>query len=219
MIDAGVQQGMKISYDFYPHTTWASSIHRARFEGDWRSRYRVGFQQVHVAGESDLTESRFEELRRDSREHMVIVDSIPQATVDFFALKTQCPIGTDSEANPNTSQPRGAGSFTKYVNDYVDTGRVDFGVAMHRFSTATAKLFAAYIPDLAERGVIEVGYKADLVLWDRAKIKSQADFANPDKPSSGVVAAFVNGVPLILGSELVNSNASPGRHLKGAWAK
>ena len=90
---------------------------------------------------------------------------------------------------------------------------------MHRFSTATANLYAAYIPGLADRGAIEAGRHADLVLWDRARIKSQADFTNPHKPSVGVVAAFVNGVPLILGGELVNSNASPGRHLKGAWAR
>ena len=95
---------------------------------------------------------------------------------------------------------------------------MSFGKAMYRFSTGTARLFAPYIPGLAKRGAIEVGYAADLVLWDRAKIKSRADFEHPLEPSSGVVAAFVNGVPQILDGQPVNGAAPSGRHLKGVWA-
>ncbi len=76
------------------------------------------------------------------------------------------------------------------MNEYVDTGRIPFGQAMHRFSTATARQFAPYIPGLADRGSIEVGYAADLVLWDRARLKSRADYEHPLEPSSGVRGGF-----------------------------
>lgn len=218
MIDDAARQGIQITYDFYPYTSWSSSIHRTRFAGDWEKRYQVDFSRVHVMGEGSLTQERFEELMRDPQDRNVNVESIPQATVDYFALNTSCPIGTDSEAGPSTTHPRGAGSFAKFVNDYVDTGRIPFGQAIYRFSTAVARQFSPFIPGLEKRGAIKVGYAADLVLWDRSKIKSRADFANPLAPSTGVVAAFVNGVPEILDGQLVNSNVSPGRHLKGVWA-
>jgi N-acyl-D-aspartate/D-glutamate deacylase len=105
------------------------------------------------------------------------------------------------------------------VNDYVDTGKISFGRAMYRFSTATAQRFSPYIPDLRRRGVIEIGSAADLVLWKRDTIKSNADFDHPLEPSTGVVAAFVNGVPQILDEHPVNIEASSGRHLKGVWAQ
>lgn len=218
LIAGASRRGMRISYDFYPYTSWTSSIHRARFAGDWQERYGVDFSCVHIFGEDALTEARFDELMRQPQDCNVVVDSIPQATVDYFATNTDCPIGTDSEANPQTTHPRGAGSFAKFVNDYVDTGKISFAQAMYRLSTATAQKFSPYIPALANRGAIKVGYAADLVLWDRAKIKSRADFAHPLEPSSGVVAAFVNGVPEILNGQATNVNLSPGRHLKGAWA-
>jgi N-acyl-D-amino-acid deacylase len=217
MIDTAIRRGLKISYDFYPYTAWSSSIHRARFSGDWQSRYKVDFSRVRVLGEADFSMKRFAELASDPQERNVIVDSIPQATVDYFALQTMCPIGTDSEASPATAHPRGVGSFTKFVNDYVDTGKVSFGQAMYRFTTATARQFEPFIPDLRTRGAIKVGYAADLVLWDRSKIKSNADYANPLTPSSGVVAAFVNGVPQILNGE-TQPDKRAGRHLKGALA-
>jgi len=218
IIDSTVQQGMRITYDFYPYTAWASSNLRARFDGNWPERYQVDFSKVQILGEGSLSPERFEELRLARQERMVIVESIPQATVDYFATNTTCPIGTDSEANYATTHPRGAGSFTKFVNDYVDTGKVDFGKTMYRFSTLAAKQFAPFIPDLANRGEIKVGYAADLVLWDRNRIKSNADFENPHRPSTGVVAAFVNGVPVILNGEIVKG-VSPGKHLKGNWSK
>jgi len=219
MIDGAVLKGMRITYDFYPYTAWASSNLRARFDGNWQERYQVNFSKVQILGESNLTPERFEELRMARQERMVIVESIPRSTVDYFATNTSCPLGTDSEAKHDTTHPRGAGSFTKFFNDYVDTGKMDFAKALHRFSTATARMFAVHIPDLTNRGVIQVGYAADLVLWNRAEIKSRASFANPLEPSMGVVAAFVNGVPQILDGEPVEVKVPSGRHLKGVWAR
>jgi N-acyl-D-amino-acid deacylase len=219
MIDAAVGRGLRITYDFYPYTAWSSSIHRARFAGDWLRRYQTDFSRVHIAGEAGLTKERFEELIDDPADRNVLVDSIPQATVDYYALGTSCPIGTDSEAGPDTIHPRGVGSFARFINDYVDTGKVPFGKAMHRFSTATAELYAPHIPGLAKRGAIRVGYEADLVLWDRAKIKSRADYTHPLEPSTGVVAAFVNGVPQILDGQPVAAAAASGMHLKGVRAR
>ncbi|HEX5221418.1 MAG TPA: hypothetical protein VFZ59_17780 [Verrucomicrobiae bacterium] len=219
LIDAAVQAGGKITYDFYPYTAWASPIHQARFDGNWRERFQVDFSRVLVAGESNLSAERFEALRREPQKRLVIVDSIPQATVDYFATNTDCPIGSDSEASSTSTHPRGVGSFAKFINDYVDSGKVEFGQAIYRFSTLVAKRFSAHIPALADRGSIEVGKAADLVLWDREKIKSRASFADPLAPSSGVVAAFVNGVPVVLNGESVTGRASPGRHLKGVWAQ
>jgi len=158
-------------------------------------------------------------LRRSAEECNVVVESIPQETVDYFALNTDCPIGTDSEVSSFTTHPRGVGSFTKFVNDYVDTGKISFGKAMYRFSTGTAIQFLPYIPGLAKRGAIKVGFYADLILWDRKKIKSEATYASPFVPSSGVIAAFVNGVPEILDGKILKMDTPPGWHLKGVWSK
>src|SRR6185436_5847126 len=44
------ERGLTLFFDFYPYTTWSSSVHRARFEGDWLARYRIGWARVRVAG-------------------------------------------------------------------------------------------------------------------------------------------------------------------------
>ena len=117
------------------------------------------------------------------------------------------------------NHPRGTGGFTKFIDDYVETGKVSFAAALHRFSTRAAERFAAYVPGLRERGRIAVGAVADLVLWDERAIQSRATVDKPQTPSSGVVAAFVNGTALILDRKPVKPAVNPGRWLKGRAAE
>ena len=218
-IDKAISSGMRVTYDFYPYTSWASSIHGARFDGEWISRYKVDFTKVFLPIEGQISQRRFDELRTDPARRNLIVESIPKATVDFFALQTSCPIGTDSAGDAATAHPRGAGSFTKFIGDYVNTGKMPLGKAMHRFSTLVCQQFEPYIPDLKGRGSIEAGKMADLVLWDPPKIRSAADYSNPHKASSGVVAVFVNGHAAVLGGSFLTNSAPGGAHLKGNWKK
>ena len=209
-------QGLTLFFDFYPYTSWSSSVHRARFQGDWRERYGVGWDRVRVGGlAAPVDAARFESLRRSAREWMVIVDAIPQETVDFFALETDAPIGSDTTAGSRWVHPRGAGSFSRFIRTYVRSGRVPLAAALHRFSTAACERFAPYVPDLARRGRIEVGYYADLVLWNPRAVRDNSTIAHPLVPSSGVVTALVNGVPVVVDGAYVAPNRETGRWMHG----
>ncbi len=213
------QKGADVSLDFYPYRWWASSIARARFDGDWKKRYRVGIEKLAIPGDpTPLTEARLDEMREHNANVTVMVDSIPPTTVDYFALETDAPIGTDTSATKANEHPRGAGSFTKFIGDYVDSGKITFDQALYRLSTLAHRQFERFIPELKRRGAIAVGNYADLILWDRAKIKSTSTILDPLSRSTGVVAAFVNGTPLILDGQPANQSAHPGRHLKGTWS-
>jgi N-acyl-D-aspartate/D-glutamate deacylase len=219
MIGAARARGRAIWFDFYPYTSWASSVRRARFNGDWLRRYRVGWDRVRVAGlPGPVDAARLDELRASGMEWMVAVDAIPMETVDFFALETGAPIGSDTSPNGSNAHPRGAGSFARFIRHYVASGRVDLGTALHRFSTAACERFAPYVPDLARRGRVEPGFYADLVLWDVERIADHATIDAPRTPSSGVVAALVNGVPLIVDGQWVAPDRDAGRWMVGRAA-
>jgi N-acyl-D-amino-acid deacylase len=218
MIAQARARGRTIFFDFYPYTSWASPIAEDRFAGDWTRRYRIGWDKVRMPGsKTPLNEAHFAFLRARHAPVRVVVEGIPRATVDFVALETDASLGTDSTAT-GLNHPRGAGGFTKFIDDYVETGKVSFAAALHRFSTRAAARFAPYVPGLRERGRIAVGAVADLVLWDEQRIQSNATIERPRTPSSGVVAAFVNGTPLILDRAPVTPPANPGRWLKGRVA-
>jgi N-acyl-D-amino-acid deacylase len=148
------------------------------------------------------------------------VDSIPATTVDYFARETDAPIGSDSApSDVSDVHPRGAGSFARFLHRYVDDGPDALGRALFRLSTQAYERFAPYVPELAERGRVETGYVADLVVWDPAAIRDRATIERPLEPSTGVVAALINGVVVVADGEPVDDGGEPGQWLRGRYTQ
>jgi N-acyl-D-aspartate/D-glutamate deacylase len=65
---------------------------------------------------------------------------------------------------------------------------------------------------LSDRGVVQVGKKADLVVFDPDTIADKATFEEPHQLSVGVKWLLVNGILVVDGGE--PTNARPGRVLR-----
>ena len=104
--------------------------------------------------------------------------------------------------------PRGYGSFTKVIRQYVREGTVlPMEEAIYKMTGLTAKNLG-----IKKRGSIQVGYYADLVLFDPQKVN---DRATPDKPqlrSVGIEHVFVNGMEVY--SESKSTTAYPGKIIR-----
>jgi N-acyl-D-aspartate/D-glutamate deacylase len=219
LIENARRAGHTVFFDFYPYTSWASSIQRARFTGDWLARYDVGWDRVRVPGNRvSLDATSFEALRRSGRHWVVTVDAIPETTVDYFARETEAPIGTDSTPSAGgVVHPRGAGSFARFLHRYTGQGLGPLGRALFRLSTQAYERFASYVPGLAKRGRIEVDYAADLVVWDPDAIEDHATIEQPLEPSTGVIAALVNGVIVVADGSPVSNVRDTGQWLRGRF--
>ena len=68
---------------------------------------------------------------------------------------------------------------------------------------------------LRQRGTLEEGNYADLVVFDEAEVRDQATFEEPHQYSIGIEHVLVNGVPIVEGSRPVAdlSTPLPGRAL------
>ena len=64
---------------------------------------------------------------------------------------------------------------------------------------------------LQKRGKIEVGYFADLVLFDPEKIIDNASYREPKQSASGIQAVWVNGVESFNAMQCCHAHAPEGR--------
>ena len=60
---------------------------------------------------------------------------------------------------------------------------------------------------LKDRGVIEVGAYADMVLFDPARIADRATYADAELASDGIARVWVNGVLARVDDEVVSTSA------------
>jgi N-acyl-D-aspartate/D-glutamate deacylase len=65
---------------------------------------------------------------------------------------------------------------------------------------------------LADRGLIRPGFKADVVLFDPARILDRATFKDPQLVADGVKRVFVNGIEVWSDGKVTGER--PGRALR-----
>lgn len=110
-----------------------------------------------------------------------------RALQDRLLLDPQVAVASDG--SPGGSHPRGAGTFAKWIEDFaVREPRVTLEEAVRKATSLPASILG-----LADRGTIRPGARADLVLFDPAGIRANADYVDPTALAEGFDLVMVNG--------------------------
>ena len=95
-----------------------------------------------------------------------------------------------SDGSHESGHPRGHGAFPRVLGRYVrELDVLSLPEAIHKMTGLTAATLR-----LPDRGRIETGAFADLVLFDAGTITDAATMSEPTKLSLGVHKVWVNGV-------------------------
>ena len=119
---------------------------------------------------------------------------------------------TDGPFSHEGSHPRGWGSAARILGHYVRDEKV------LRLEEAIRKMtsFAAEAAGLRDRGLLKVGFPADLSVFDPKTVRDVATFELPNRYSEGFRYVAVNGVLVI--DEGRMTGKKPGRALRGPGA-
>lgn len=104
----------------------------------------------------------------------------------------------------NGGHPRGYGSFTRVLGNYVrDKKIMSLESAIQKMTSLSAEHVG-----IKNRGVIAAGYFADFVLFNPATVKDNATFKDSKALSDGIEKVWVNGVCVY--EEKKSTNKFPG---------
>ena len=113
----------------------------------------------------------------------------------------------------SNAHPRAYGNFARLFAKYVREDKViSVAEAVRRLTSLPADTLR-----LEDRGRLEVGRYADIVVFDPATIQDHATFDQPHRLATGVSEVFVNGVQVVMAGE--HTGAKPGRFIKGPGAR
>jgi N-acyl-D-amino-acid deacylase len=105
--------------------------------------------------------------------------------------------------------PRAYGNFARLLGKYVrEEGIIPLEQAIRRLTSQPASNLG-----IDRRGALEVGYYADVVVFDPAEIRDNATFEDPHQLATGVIHLFVNGEQVLEDGE--HTGALPGRVVRG----
>ncbi len=162
---------------------------------------------------------------RDAVIDLVIADRANTACIIFMmddqdvAAALQSPLvafctdsgagATDGIFSEEKSHPRGWASTARILGKYVrDEKVIPLELAVRKMTSFPAE--AAALPD---RGLVKVGFAADLVAFDLSKVKDLATYEEPRRYSPGFPYVAVNGVLVVDGGKI--TGAKPGKVMRG----
>lgn len=114
----------------------------------------------------------------------------------------------ETAASQGPEHPRAYGTFARVLGKYVREDKVvTIQEAVRRLSALPAQTLG-----IEDRGRLEVGRYADVVIFDPATVADRSTFADSHRYAVGMRHVFVNGVQVLANGE--HTGARPGRFIR-----
>jgi dihydroorotase/N-acyl-D-amino-acid deacylase len=165
---------------------------------------------------------------RDAAMNLVLTERRRVETIYFLmsednlAVQLKQPwikIGTDSvgmnpEGAKDLAHPRSYGTFPRVLGEFVREKKVmPLEEAVRKMTSATARRLS-----IRDRGLLQPGLFADIVVFDAATVGDQATYEKPHQLPTGIKYVIVNGVVVMKDGQ--HTGAKPGRVVRGpGWAE
>ena len=160
-----------------------------------------------LAGSGREADFVFDLLIEQDGKVTMIVHMMDEADVQRVLGYEAAMIGSDGIPLPGKPHPRWAGTFSRVLGHYSREEHLfDLATAIHKMTGMAADRFG-----LGDRGHLQPGKFADVVVFDPATVIDRATFDEPLVAPSGVRDVLVGGVAAVSGGEL--TGARPGRVL------
>ncbi len=140
-----------------------------------------------------------------SEDDLLAVLRHPETLIGSDGLAVD-PDGPSGSGHPH---PRYYGCYPRLLGRYVrDAGSLELEAAIRRCTGLVAETFG-----LAERGTLEVGRVADVVVFDPATVIDEATFLEPQRFPTGIETVLVNGTLVVDHGQ--HTGARPGQVIRG----
>lgn len=231
LINTARARGQDVTADCYPYDAWSSTIRVLIPSGRHDDPVDVARGLADVGGPANITivscrahpDYEFKNMEEISKHEGitpvelymkivrdggagVVCHSMKDADISTFYRQPWVMVSSDGGIG--SRHPRGAGTYPRVLGRYVRDERwLTLPEAIRKMTSLPAQRFR-----LKDRGLIRVGYKGDVVVFDPRTIIDRATFQEPQLTSEGVRHVFVNGVEVWSAGKVVDSR--PGRALR-----
>lgn len=187
-------QTQKVACDCYPYSASSSTLDLKQVTSDfdifitWSESQpeQAGKLLAEIAKEWDL--SLIEAAKRLQPAGAVYHGLHPEDVKRVLKYKRTM-VGSDGLPNDPHPHPRLWGTFPRVLGFYSrEQNLFELPEAVHKMTGLSADEY-----QLQERGEIQIGYFADLVLFDAKTVRDKATFEDPIQKSQGIEKVWVNG--------------------------
>jgi N-acyl-D-aspartate/D-glutamate deacylase len=212
MIEGARARGLDVTTEAYPYIAGMTYINSALFNPGWQEKLGIGYSNLMLPDTGErLTKERFDALHNSDTARKVVIFSNTQEIVDKVIPHPLVMIASDG----GEGHPRNAGTYSRVLAQYVrEKGTVTLMDALRKMSLMPAEMLERSTPAARQKGRLQEGADADIVVFDAGTISDRSTFEKPMEQSVGVRYLIVGGTLVVDGGKIV-PDVFPGRALLG----
>jgi N-acyl-D-aspartate/D-glutamate deacylase len=212
MVEAARARGLDVTTEAYPYIAGMTYINSALFNPGFLEKFGIDYKDLVLPETGEhLTKARFEELHASTKPQVVLIFNNTQELVDKIIPHPLVMIASDGEKN----HPRNAGTYSRVLRQYVrEKGTVTLMDAIRKMSLAPAQMLERSTPAAHNKGRLQEGADADIIVFDPSTVTDRATFNNPKEPSEGMRYVLVGG-KLVVDEGKPVPNVFPGQAIVG----
>ena len=217
LIGGARKAGLDVSTEAYPYTAGSTSIESSIFDEGWQDLLGIDYGDVQWEDTGErLTKETFDRYRREGG--TVILHVMKEEWIETALANDWVIVASDGMPYAPRAHPRTAGTYSRILGRYVrERGTLDLMTALRKMSLLPADRLATMSDQMRNKGRIQVGADADIVVFDPDTVIDTATFEGGLSFSEGIVHTMVNGVFVVRDGETVQG-VSPGRAIVGRYA-
>ncbi len=212
MVEGARARGLDVTTEAYPYVAGMTAVNSALFNPGWQEKLGIDYGDLVLPDTGEhLTKQRFDELHNSSTTRWVLIFANTQEVVDKVIPHPLVMIASDGAAG----HPRNAGTYSRVLAQYVrEKGTVTLLDGIRKMTLMPAQMLERSTPAARQKGRLQEGADADIVVFDAGTISDRATFQKPMEPSVGVRYLVVGG-RLVVNEGKIVPDVFPGRAILG----
>ena len=191
-IDGYKLRGLDIALDCYPYFAFSTRLGTPTYDPGWLDRYHCGYDVLEFCEGKykglRATAETFAETRRDFPQCITVCHVMKESDIRMAFRHPAVMLGSDGLMNKGQGHPRAAGSFPRFLKEFVREGDLTMYQAIEKMTAQPAQRLR-----LENKGRLNVGADADITIFDPETVGDRATFAQPALAPVGIDYVLIGG--------------------------
>jgi len=191
-MDAYRKNGLDMTMDCYPYFAFCTRLGTPTYDPGWLNRYHCDYSVLEFCDGKyrgqRATKETFDEMRRDFPQCLTVCYVMKEEEIRLAFRHACVMLGSDGITDNGQGHPRCAGTFPRFLAEFVKKGDFSLYTAIEKMTAMPARRLG-----LAAKGHLSIGADADITIFDFDTICDKATFSEPALPPEGIEMVLIGG--------------------------
>jgi len=198
-------QGLDVTMDCYPYFAFSTRLGTPTYDPGWLDRYHCDYGVLEFCDGpyrgQRATKETFEEMRLTFPDCLTVCYVMQEPDIRLAFRHPAVMLGSDGITDNGRGHPRCAGTFPRFLAEFVKKGDLSLFDAVKKMTALPASRL-----NLPNKGHLGVGADGDVTIFDYETVTDRATFADPALPPEGICYVLIGGEVALKDGRILKDN-------------